>query len=285
MRVALPMPPFDRESLTASFGFPVPPPFVTLLNALCHDCGSAEAACERIDDALHWLLAGDDQRYTQTPPELFPIAATGVDGGHFGYVIHAPELVAPDYPIARFEPMDSGGVYLLGCSTFEAVETHISSAILYEQQHGWPSALSHEWWPEVSTRLHHLGIEPDPAKADRNYDGGDGKVVVPVVPDGWRWIPGSDGIGVLAPANEFHPAFPHSMEDRPNVGLILEAASRYATDHFPATALWLLRECYWRTWSDADDDTIALCGAMIDTYRSLGRPSLAAVVERRRWPN
>ena len=30
-----------------------------------------------------------------------------------------------DYPIARFEPMDSGGAYLLGASTFEAVETEI----------------------------------------------------------------------------------------------------------------------------------------------------------------
>jgi hypothetical protein len=97
---------------------------VAVLNTLCHDCESAEAACDRIDDALGWSLAGDEQRYTQTPPELFPIAATGVDGGHFGYVIHAPELVASDCPIARFEPMDSGGAYLLRGrdSTFEAID-------------------------------------------------------------------------------------------------------------------------------------------------------------------
>src|SRR5262245_25117595 len=82
-------------------------------------------------------------------------------------------------PIARFEPMDSGGVYLLGTSTFEAVETHISTALLYEHQHGWPSALSFEWWPGFRTRLRHIGIEPDPAKAKRSYDGGDSKPVVP----------------------------------------------------------------------------------------------------------
>jgi hypothetical protein len=281
MRVALPTPPFDRESLTALFGFPVPASFVTLLNTLCHDCASAEAAYERTYDSLGWLLAGDDQRYQQTPPELFPIAATGVDGGHFGYAIHAPEVAASDYPIARLEPMDSGGAYLLGTSTFEAVETHISTALLYEQQHGWPSPLSFEWWPEVGTMLRHLGIEPDLAKAQRNDGGGDGRPVVPAILEGWHYIPSSDGIGVLAPEPHFHPALLHSMVDRPNVSLVLEAASRHAADHFPATALWLLRECYWHTWAPSSDDTIALCRAMIDSYHSLGRSSLAAVVDRR----
>jgi hypothetical protein len=59
---------------------------------------------------------------------LFPFAATGVDGGHFGYVIHAPELPATDYPVGRFEPSDhDGGAYLLGATTFEAFETKLSS--------------------------------------------------------------------------------------------------------------------------------------------------------------
>jgi len=283
MRVALPTPPFDCESLTGSFGFRVPPPFVTLLNALCQDCGSAEAAYERAYESVGWLLAGDDQRYQQTPPELFPIAATGVDGGHFGYVIHAPELTASDYPIAQFEPMESGGAYLLGTSTFEAVETLLSTSIIEEQQYGygWPLRPSNEWWPEVCARLRHLGIEPDPAKAGRNYEGGDGKPVVPTVLDGWHHVPSSDGIGVLAPATQFHPAVLRSMVDRPNVSLVLEAASRHAADRFPATALWLLRECYWHTWSRQDDGTIALCRAMIDSYHSLGRPCLAAVMDRR----
>jgi hypothetical protein len=82
--ITVPTPPFVRDGLTALFGFPVPAPFVAVLNTLCHDCESAEAACDRVNDALGWLLAGDERRYTQTPPELFPIAATCVDGGHFG---------------------------------------------------------------------------------------------------------------------------------------------------------------------------------------------------------
>ena len=196
-------------------------------------------------------------------------------------MIHAPELVASDYPIARFEPMDSGRVYLLGTSTFEAVETHLSTKMRDAQQYNWESPLSHEWWPQVSARLTELGIVPDPGKAGRNYDRGHGKLVLPTVPEGWRHDPSSDGVGVLAPVEKFDPACSYSMADRPNASSTLEAASRHATDGFPATALWLLRECYWHTWAPVGDETVAVCRAMADLYRSLGRPSLATVVERR----
>lgn len=282
MIVELPVPPFTRESLISTFGFPVPLPFVRFLNALCQDCVTGEAAYERVADALEWDLADEDRRYQQTPPELFPIAGTGVDGGHFGYLIHAPELALSDYPIARFEPMDSNGAYLLGASTFEAVETQISTNMHYAQENDWPSSpASFEWWPEVSARLARLGIVPDPSKAGRNYDGGRSKPVMPTVPERWHYVSSSDGAGVLAPAAQFHPTFPRSLDDRPNSTLVLDAALRHAAEHFPATALWLLRECYWDTWPLKTEDNIGLCRAMSDAYASLGRPSLAAVVERR----
>jgi len=159
-----PAPPFNRKSLTSTFGFPIPAPFVTFLNALCQDCTTGEAADQRVADVLGWDLADERQRYQQTPPELFPIAGTGVDGGHFGYVIHAPELALSDYPIARFEPMDGTGAYLLGASTFEAVETEISTSMRDAQEYDWVSPASFEWWPQVSARLARLGIVPDPSK-------------------------------------------------------------------------------------------------------------------------
>jgi len=81
MIVEFPAPPFTRESLTSTFGFPVPLPFVAFLNALCQDCANGEAVRARVADVLEWDLADEDQRYQQTPPELFPIAGTGVDGG------------------------------------------------------------------------------------------------------------------------------------------------------------------------------------------------------------
>jgi hypothetical protein len=275
MMVELPAPPFTRQNLNSTFGFPVPMPFVAFLNALCQDCSTGEAVCGRVNVTLGWDLAGEDLlRYPGTPPELFPIAGTRADGEHYGYVIYAPELALSDYAIACYEPMHGDGVYLLGTSTFEAVETLLSA----------DPPVSHPWWPEVSARLAELTIVPDPAKAYRNFDGDvSGKLVLPTVPEGWRHVPSSDGVGMLAPATKFNPACFHSMEDDPpNVVSILEASTRHAADGFPATALWFLRECYWHTASVyAFDDTVALCRAMSDLYRSLGRPSLASVVERR----
>src|SRR5215813_4778440 len=283
---SLTAPPFDAENLTYAFGFPVPPPFVTLLNALCEDCGSAAAAYERFENALGSDLTDHEIRdgYDLSPPELFPFAATGVDGGHFGYVIHAPELPATDYPVGRFEPSDHDyGVYLLGTTTFEAFETELSFQMLYDQEFGlFRSPFASEWWPEVAARLRALGIEPDPAKAGRNYENGNGKSVSPsIIPEGWQHVPSADGVGVLAPAPLFHPAQLPAMERRPDVNAVLDTALRHAADHFPATALWLLRECYWRNWPLKTEDNLGLCRAMIDAYQALGRPSLAAVVSRR----
>jgi hypothetical protein len=60
------------------------------------------------------------------------------------------------------------------------------------------------WWPEVAARLRALGVEPNLAKAERNFDeNGNGKPVTPAVPEGWRHVPSADGIGVLAPARFF----------------------------------------------------------------------------------
>jgi hypothetical protein len=73
-----------------------------------------------------FYLAGEEARYPSTPPEMFPIAAMGVDGVHYGYVIHAPELSAADYPLGHLCPMDAEGVSLLGMNTLEAIETEVS---------------------------------------------------------------------------------------------------------------------------------------------------------------
>jgi hypothetical protein len=207
----------------------------------------------------------------------------GVDGVHFGYVIHAPELPVTDYPIGIFAPMDfDHGVYLLGATTFEAAETELSFQMQsdreFEQQYGGSrSAFSSEWWPEVAARLRGLGIEPDLTKAERNFENGNGKPVTPIIiPEGWRHVPSADGIGVLAPAALFHPVPLPAIERRPDVSAILDAASRHAADHFPASALWLLREGHFLSYGAAE-----LRRAMIDAYQVLGRPSLAAVVSRR----
>jgi hypothetical protein len=172
------------------------------------------------------------------------------------------------------------GAFFVGASTFEAIETLLSTAILYSERFGWASPLSHAWWAEAAARLARLGSHPDVAKGQRNFEGERAKPTEPYVPDGWRHVPSSDGAGVLAPGALFHPTYEHVMSDRPETYAIVEAAGRVADD-FPATALWLLRECYWRNWATSVDDANMLCRAMMDSYRSLGRPSLVAVVASR----
>lgn len=275
MRVSLPNPPFDLEALRAAFGFNVPDAFNDVLNALCLDCQSAEEACGRVEQTLGWLLADDDQRYQQTPPELFPIAATGVDGGHFGYLIPAPELELRDYPIARFEPMDGTGAELIGRSTRETFEAELSNSFLYEQQHGLSSARAFTWWPMVENRLAALGILPDVDKAER------------VFPDyqpasrlsGWKHEKSSDGAGVLARSEMFSP---YEVSVRSNdVEGTLRWSERLNKEGFQASSLLLLRECYWQVWSENQDDAAALCRAMMQNYAALGRPIFAEVLERR----
>jgi hypothetical protein len=197
--------------------------------------------------------------------------------GHFGYVVHAPELPATDYPVGRFEPSDNDdGVYLLGATTFEAAETELSFQMQCDLEFGlFRSPFSSEWWPEVAAGLRCLGIEPELAKAGRNYENGNGKAVTSIlIPDGWRHVPSTDGVGVLAPTALFHSAPLPAAERRPDVSAILDAASRHAADYFPATALWLLRQGYFLSYGATE-----LYPAMIDAY--LGRSSLAAVVSRR----
>jgi hypothetical protein len=76
---SLTAPPFDAENLAYAFGFPVPPPFVMLLNALCEGCGSAPAAYERVEDALGSYLTDHESidGYDLSPPEFVPVRRDG----------------------------------------------------------------------------------------------------------------------------------------------------------------------------------------------------------------
>jgi hypothetical protein len=60
-------PPFTRESLTHHFGFPVPPPFVTFLNALCQDSATGEAVHQRVADVWRRPMPIAFSRATSRP--------------------------------------------------------------------------------------------------------------------------------------------------------------------------------------------------------------------------
>lgn len=188
--------------------------------------------------------------YACTPPELFVFGSPGVDGIHYGFIVHAPELTP--YPLAALNPMNSeGGVRALGATAEE------TAALLGPR--GSDASVFDPRWPTVA----------------------------PDVPDGWRHVPTSDGVGVLAPQERFG--------DRPAVDVTyyspLAPVERAATvalmQGHPATSLWILREFFANNHQGDAVSTRAVLRLMAQAYRALGRPLLAENAlghALRHWP-
>ena len=277
----------NRASLSAKLGFTVPTAFISCMRILYE---LAERDSLEVPGLFYEVfgleLAGEEARYQQTPPELFPFAQLGVDGVHYGYVIHAPELSPEDYPVGEMCPMDfDKGVFLVGNSTLDALENLASwqlNNVAQESTHR--SEYTHAIIAEVS---HAIGIEPHPEKAERRYgDDGNGLPVIPVVPSGWHFVPTSDGVGVLAPEDTFRPKHSDGIELREefdrftDVNQCIRRADRAYKDGYLGTALYLLRECYWHSWTD-DDVAIRLNNRLVRVYEGLGRSVLSNMAERR----
>lgn len=217
----------------------------------------------------------DSGRYSLTPPELFPFGRVGLDGIHFGFVIHAPELEQQDLPIGVIDP--SGlveGVKLLGTNFEHALERLLSEALEID--------------PTDEERVYAiaslLNVHPDLDKRNLNYMEY-GELIVPVIPQGWHFEPSSDGIGVLAPREAFIENSPTCKTwsfDLPNYPYYqIDAALQLAEDclcrNSPGSALFILRELYWRSTDDrAFIHSKELWQA---TYAQLNRPLLSNVIE------
>jgi hypothetical protein len=173
------------EMISAWLGVRAPAALVEVVALAYEVVGSAAAA----EDALRWLLDGDlvvasegmwrelsPVCYVGMPREFVPLIWYGVDGVQYGYVVRESERDAGDWPVARFCPMESGPLTLVGRDTREAIETLISEAL--DSVHEWGD-------PEPDPRLlalvrERLGIEPAREKASR-FDGPDGEgIAVPV---------------------------------------------------------------------------------------------------------
>lgn len=262
----------DRESLSRAFGFRIPEAFVSVIRALYEQSdGDGEKYNVCFAEATGFCLAGKDARYPQTPPELYPVGTMGVDGVHFGYVIHAPELEAHDYPMGDICPMEFDGVMFVGGDTREAFENLMSFELSLKPRE------SGCIWLVSSV----LGVHPKAEKAKRRY-GSDGRGlrIEPVIPQGWKYIPSSDGVGVLAPENAFSPSEIRTLDSSESVDVYLREARRALEGGFPATALYYLREGYWESWTDEGVVT-AISVPLIEAYCALGRPSLAQMTKRR----
>jgi hypothetical protein len=275
MRILLPNPPFQPETLGQAFGFQPPSILVDVLNEICRGCRTAEAACDRVDETLGWILADEEQRYQNTPPELFPVAATGVDGGHFGYVIPAPELGQLDFPLARFEPTLNIGAEVIGYSTREAIELELSRR-WFEEEDGWvPDKRSLGWSPRLQTGLAKLGIFPHKSKTQPTF----GEYKPSFELTGWLHRTSSDGVGVFAPVASFSPEIIEVVAN--DVEATIKVSNSLCEQGYPASALLLLRESYWQEWSSSGVVLADLCRAMKSAYIGLGRPVFADVLDWR----
>jgi hypothetical protein len=263
-----------RASLSDALGFAVPDAFVSLVETLYEQSGRDPTKWpEWIASITGIELVSVDFRYTQTPPELFTFATLGVDGVHYGYVIHAPEQPAQDYPVGELSPMDGDGVFLVGSNTLGALENLMSGQLEYEVEESERRLIDH-----ISQAL---SLHPTAEKAHSRYGpDGNGLPIQPAVPVGWSFMPSTDGIGVLAPNEAFRPGRSARLEAFGSPHIYLQQAEQALGEGFPATALYYLREGYWQNWTDSQIATV-FDGNLTRVYEALGRPALAEVVECR----
>lgn len=124
-----------------------------------------------------------------------------------------------------------------------------------------------------------FGIEADIDDFLRRVDHGDPererKGPTPSIPQGWRYEPAPDGIGVLAPADKF-------AAEEPTLPFTAAAAEKSLTVGHPATALLGIRRTLWTDLNIFDDEiTERLAPTWIRAYEALGRPLLAQIVRAR----
>ena len=249
-----------QDWLTQVYGFPVPELFARFVQTVST---FMEEGYENPYDYLGWELSPAQclgskktgstghkiaKRYPLTPIELFSFGWSGADGEHYGYLIHAPELNQTDNPIVEYGPMNDFGMNLIGKDTQSGLEGLLSLVLEFEyakalHKHNELSAI--------------LGLYPSMEKASwyQNY-----RTFAPLVPEDWRYEPSSDKVGVLAPAEKFSPEHDIAIaqlnyRQKPHHILpqeILETAQNFLSEGYPATALAIIRECYWQR-SDADN--------------------------------
>ncbi|MBE9008822.1 hypothetical protein IQ250_01165 [Pseudanabaenaceae cyanobacterium LEGE 13415] len=225
--------------------------------------------------------ACDSGRYPKAPPEFSPFAHLGQDGIYYGYVVHAPELNITNSPIGIFDPIPDEGVKLLGNDFEDALDKLLSEALGFY--------LIDEELQTINAIASLLNVQPNLDKRNPRYMEYDDPIL-PVIPPGWHYEPSSDGIGVLAPREAFISNSPtreswsfdiFQGKGYPMIQAV-EAALQFAKECFernaPASALFVLRELYWRS----SDDRVFIQSKELwkNAYSQLGRPLLSNVVEQ-----
>lgn len=251
----------DRKTISDALGVSAPVAFTRLVEWIYDKAlGDPYRCVEMFVEFVGLCPADGTGRYESTPCELFPFGHTGVDGDHYGYLVHAPELNADDYPVCHFCPMDSDGVIVVGAGTYDGLADAIKfygKPALSPDQPEWRSALGDR-------------------KSNQNENGLDCASVVAIPPD-WTFLPSADGVGVLAPSRLFGLA-PVAIDPYGPVEPFIAAADAAIRDGYFATALFYLRQGFWFAWTKRP---VLLGERLCDVYNKLNRPSLAAVMSAR----
>lgn len=248
----------SRLTLSQDLGFNPPVRFAEYVGQLYdYGRGDPEACLNAFDSTLGIYPCGADARYSNTPPELFPVGRTGCDGDHYGFLLHAPELELEDLPYGHFCPMDSDGVCVVGSKTETGIASVMAVTLSYD-------FIDDEEKSLISAVARVCGIQP---QAERTP-------TIPV-PTGWRFLPSSDGVGTLAPA-EFFDSQPVAAFNQygPPDPFVNAAELAMRTGHL-ATALHYLREGLWFC---SCKNPFPLAQRMIEVYERMNRNRLANVL-------
>ncbi|MEO3873352.1 hypothetical protein ABGB18_31465 [Nonomuraea sp. B12E4] len=214
--------------------------------------------------------SGDDPRalcgeltYHFQPLEILPFCWNGGDALHYGWAVLAPELDAEDHLCVSFAPVDDRALWL-GDNTKEALENLLVGSVANWSARGGPEkrreppAEDARWAPVCRA----LGLRPDLGSTQIAAGARSKRAIRPVVPQGWRYEPTGDGIGVLADAAAFAPGT--VRVDHPWDSEAYEpSARRFLADGYPGSAL-----CVLKSLSSYDRTTVIL---MREAYRQLGR--------------
>jgi len=210
--------------------------FITLQNIQVFSKENGLNTMNTLDDLFGIAyFEGEDARYLQTPIELFPFGKMGVNGIHYGFVIHISN--ENDYPSGEICPMDSDGVILIGHNTQALFQNLLNSRKI----------------DNYPTLIKKLNLDPIIANKARYDEYGNGLKINVNPRLGWRHIKTTDGIGVFAEEkfyakNHEHKFFTNNLEAEHFEAL----ADDMRKKGFYASQLFYLKELFWHEWTNYD---------------------------------
>ena len=250
----------ERTPLSAGLGALRPPVLSGIETAALHWAGgSVQRLEDAFDEVFGVLPCGTEVIAADTPPEIVPLVSSGREGPHFGYLVRAPELGGVDAPIVSF----GSGLALrpFARTTREALSR--LALIRFEQDE--------DADPDLTESLAAaLGLtQPDAPSAS----------LEPEIPVGYRWRPGRDGVGVLAPTARFgDDAVPN--DEGLSLSEIDAWTERLLYEGLSAAACAVLRDAFTTGYAQPATWT-ALARGWAQSYEALGRPGLAEQVRLR----